>query len=132
MDTKIASRVAARFRDETLARRVASRFAGKQDRVLVKNKNDRKVLVKPETLKQRPGDFEVLHKVPGRNPHGRPDYKKDKLPEPPKLPKPPLPDPPPRPKKPKKPVKPVPVPEPPKPKGKKPAPGQPGWTPRQR
>lgn len=133
MDTKIASRVAARFRDETAARRVALRFAARQDRVLVKNKHTKRIVhVKPETLKERPHDFEVLQKVPGRNPGGRPDYHKDKLPEPPKLPKPALPDPLPRPKKPKKLPKPVPIPEPPKPKGKKPAPGQPGWTPRQR
>jgi hypothetical protein len=130
---RIALRVAKRFRDESMARRVANRaILAKGDRVLVKNKNEKLVRVKPETLKKEPGKYQIVRKVPGRNPDGKPYIHKDKLPEPPKLPKPPLPDPMPKPKKRPKPPKPVKVPEPPKPKAKKPAPGQPGWKPTQR
>lgn len=130
---KVAERVARRYLDEQIALRVASRFAGKQDRIIVRNRKTKKVVqVKPETLKERPGDFEIIRKEEGRNPGGKPDYHKDKLPEPPKYPKRPLPDPMPRRKKPPRPKKPLKIPEPPEPKKRKPLPGQKGWKPSQR
>lgn len=115
-----------------MALRVASRVEAKQERVLVKTKGDKLVRVKPETLKEQPGRYQLVRKEPARNPEGRPTLHKDKLPEPPELPKPALPDPGPKPKKLDKPPKPVPVPKPAKPKAKKPAPGQDGWKPTQR
>jgi hypothetical protein len=127
---KLARRIYERFRDEAMAYRVASRvLVSKGDRVLVKNKNDKTVLVKPETLKEEPGKYHIIREVPGRPPNGKPRYHKDPLPRPPALPKLPLPDPMPRPKKPKKLPTPVKIPEPPEPRRKKPAPGQKGWKP---
>lgn len=130
---KTAIQVYERFRDETMAHRIAAKILiSKGERILVKNKDDKKVLVKPETLKEKPDEYHIIREIPGRPPNGKPTYHKDKLPMPPTPKKRPLPDPLPRPKKPKKLPTLVKIPEPPKPRAKKPAPGQKGWTPDQR
>lgn len=112
------------------ARRVLYRYlAAKAKEIPVRNKETgRIVYVLPETLKERPGDFEKvpLDKVDPPHLEGKPDQAdkprkpsrpyvpRDPLPRPEKLPKPKKPKKPIKPPKLVKPVKPVPVPRPPK------------------